>query len=338
MAGPAAGVAVLPGSASSVGHVVVALTDPRIALGSKLTLGIRGTLASLTGTLAAPASAEYLVSSDKAITIKTAAIVEGANGFYLEVVCDDSAAPEGHRAYYESEGYYNLSQRCQLTDDAIKHVHFEPAVKKTYITGGRAGFRVFGEFKRGVYNVKIDGGATSLDGGVVLAPFTRSFSVSAKKPTLSFAATGRYLPRTAWTNLGIKHDNVDTANLVVRQIPAENLVFWLGEQTDAASEQTSNVILKKTIPLRGDPDVTTTTWLDVASLLPATTKGVLEMKLVGVGTEATSRLLLTNLSLVAKKTNTPDKPWEQTVQVWALDMDSADLAQRRRRQPGAQER
>ncbi|HMG53059.1 MAG TPA: MG2 domain-containing protein, partial [Kofleriaceae bacterium] len=202
--------------------------------------------------------------------------------------------------------------------------HFEPAVKKPYITAGRAGFRVFGEFKRGVYKVKIDGGATSVDGGVVLAPFTRSFSVAARKPQLAFAASGRYLPRTAWTNLGVKHTNVDSANLIVRQVPAENLVFWLGETGDAATERTSDVILKKTIPLRGAPDAQTTSWLDVAQLLPATTRGVLELKLVGVGSEASSRLLLTNLSLVAKKSSAPGRPAEQTVQVWALDMDSAD--------------
>jgi hypothetical protein len=114
-----------------------------------------------------------VVSNDKAVSIKTAAVVEGASGFYLEVVCDDSAARRGNRAYYEGEGYYNLSARCQLGDDSLKHIHFEPAVKKTYITPGRAGFRVFGEFKRGVYQVKIDGGATSIDGGVVLAPFSK---------------------------------------------------------------------------------------------------------------------------------------------------------------------
>ena len=185
---------------------------------------------------------------------------------------------------------------------------------------------MFGDFKRGAYSMKIDGGATSVDGGVVLAPFTRSFSVSARKPQLSFAASGRYLPRTAWTNLGIKHLNVDAVNLIVRQVPPENLVFWLGNDgSDAADERTSNVVLKKTIPLRGDADAQTTTWIDVASLLPATTKGVLELKLVGVGAQATSRLLLTNMSLVAKKTAPPGKPWEQHVQVWALDMDSADL-------------
>lgn len=318
---PAAGVAMQPSRDGS--HVVVALGDPRIALGARLSLAIKGTLASRTGVRASAATAEYLVSSDKAVSIKTAAIVEGATGFYLEVVCDDSAAREGHRAYYEGEGYYNLSERCQLTDDSIKHIHFEPAVKRTYITSGRAGFRVFGEFKRGAYKVKIDGGATSVDGGVVLAPFTWSFSVAARKPQLSFAASGRYLPRGAWTNLGIRHINVDSANLVVRQVPADNLVFWLGEASDAATERTSDVIFKKTIPLRGAPDAQTTSWLDVGQLLPRTTRGVLELKLIGVGSEATSRLLLTDMSLVAKKWSAPGKPADQTVQVWALDIDSA---------------
>ncbi len=306
------------------GHVVVALGDPKIALGAKLGLAIKGTLTSLTGVRAPAASAEYIVSADKAVTIKTAAVVEGANGFYLEVVCDDGAAPRGNRAYYEGEGYYDLSQRCQLTDESINHIHFDPPVKKTYLTAGRAGFRVFGEFKRGVYKVKIDGGATSVDGGVVLASFTRSFSVAARKPRLAFAASGRYLPRSAWTHLGIKHTNVDTANLIIRRVPAENLVFWLGEDSDAATERTSDVILKKTIPLRGDPDAQATSWLDVEPLLPKTTRGVLELKLVGVGAEGTARLLLTNLSLVAKKWSAPGKPAAQTVQVWALDMDSAD--------------
>ncbi|HEX3482074.1 MAG TPA: MG2 domain-containing protein, partial [Kofleriaceae bacterium] len=306
------------------GHVVVALSDPKIVLGANLGLAIKGTLTSLTGVRAPAATAEYIVSADKAVSIKTAVVVEGATGFYLEVVCDDGAAAKGNRGFYEGEGFYDLSQRCQLTDESIKHIHFDPPVKKPYITAGRAGFRVFGEFKRGVYKVKIDGGATSVDGGVVLAPFARSVTVAARKPRLAFAASGRYLPRSAWTNLGIKHINVDTANLVIRRVPAENLVFWLGEDSDAATERTSDVILKKTIPLRGDPDAQATSWLDVEPLLPKTTRGVLELKLVGVGAEGTARLLLTNLSLVAKKWSAPGKPAAQTVQVWALDMDSAD--------------
>ncbi|HEU4611549.1 MAG TPA: MG2 domain-containing protein, partial [Kofleriaceae bacterium] len=179
---------------------------------------------------------------------------------------------------------------------------------------------------RGVYKIKIAGGATSVDGGTVLSPYSGSFSVSARKPQLSFAANGRYLPRSAWNNLGIKHLNVDAVNLVVRHIPPENLVFWLGdESSETADERTSNVILKQEIPLRGDPDEPTTSWVDVATLLPKTTKGVLELRLTGVGASATSRLLLTNMSLVAKKTAVPDKPWLQRVQVWALDIDTNEL-------------
>ncbi|MEO6774066.1 MAG: MG2 domain-containing protein [Kofleriaceae bacterium] len=318
-----AGIAVLPSRTSNI--VIVQLTDPKLGIGSKLTMSLEAGLASLTHDKAPAASAEYLVATDKAVSIKTAYMVEGANGFYMEVVCNDDAAPAGHRYAYEGEGYYDLSARCQLDDDAVSRIHFSPPVKKTYITNGKAGFRVFGDFKRGTYAVKIDGGATSVDGGVLLAPFAKSFSVAARKPQISFQGTGRYLPRTAWTNLGIKHLNVDAVNLVVREVPPENLVFWMSnDESDAADERTSNVILEKTISLAGDPDLQASTWLDVGSLLPATTRGILEMKLVATGTQATARLLLTNLSLVAKKTSPPGKPWEQKVLVWALDMDTAN--------------
>ena len=305
--------------------VGVQLKDPRIKVGAKLGLTVKKDLPSVLGTkLAEGAKADFQISSDKAVSIKTISVVEGAKGFYVEVVCDDKAAAEGHRSWYEGEGYYDLSQRCQLADPA--RISFTPAVKNVYVTAGRAGFRVFGDFKRGVYKMKIAGGATTVDGGVLLAQYNRTFSVSARKPQLAFAASGRYLPRSAWNNLGIKHLNTDAVNLVVRHVPAENLVFWLGnDSSEVADERTSNVILKKEIPLRANPDEMTTSWIDVGTLLPKSTKGVLELRVNGVGANAVSRLLLTNMSLVAKKTPIPDKPAQQRVQVWALDMDSNEL-------------
>ncbi len=320
---PAAGVAMLPSRTKNV--VVVQLADPKLVLGAALSFALKAGLPSLQSAKAAAATAEYLVATDKAVSIKAAYMAEGANGFYMEVVCNDDAAAKGHRYSYEGEAFYDLSERCQLTDEAISRIHFSPPVKKMYITNGKAGFRVFGEFKRGTYAVKIDGGSASVDGGVLLAPFSKSFSVAARKPTISFQGTGRYLPRTAWTNLGIKQLNVDAVNLVVRQVPPENLIFWLSNDAgDVADERTSNVILKKEIALKSDPDMQGTTWLDVASLLPATSKGVLEMRLVATGTQASARLLLTNMSLVAKKSAPPGKPWDQKVLVWALDMDTAN--------------
>jgi uncharacterized protein YfaS (alpha-2-macroglobulin family) len=302
------------------------ISDPRIVLGAHLGLTIKKGLPAEGDGKADAATASLIVSEHKAVVIKGASVQEGANGFYIEVVCTDNAAETGHRSFYsddDHEEYYDLSARCQLPDEAMKRITIEPAVGKPYMTAGKAGFRIFGDFKRGEYALTIPSGLVSVDGGVVLADFQKSFSISARKAQLSFAASGRYLPRGAWTNLGIKHLNVDEVNLYVRQVPPEDLVFWLGNDgSEAADERTSDLILQKTLPLTSDADVQSTTWIDVASMLPATTKGVLELKLEGVDAKATSRLLLTNLSLVAKKSAPPDEPWNQQVLVWALDIDS----------------
>ena len=315
-----AGIQMLPTTVPNV--VPIVIHDPKIAPGHKLAMAF-GKLSSLAGG-SITGKADYVISQEKAVSIKTATAVEGAGGFYVEVVCNDAAAPPGNRGYYDRGTYQHLSQRCQLGEKAMSQIHFDPPVAKAYITPGRAGFRIFGEFKRGAYGMKIDAGALSVDGGLVLAPFSQSFAISARKPALQFAGTGRYLPRTAWNNLGIKHLNVEQANLVVRRIPPENLIFYLGGN-DNADARTSDLILDKTIAVRGKADEQGTTWLDVASLIPAgQTRGVLEMKLVAIGARTTARLLLTNMSLVAKKTSVPGKPWLQTVKVWALDMDTAD--------------
>lgn len=292
----------------------VLLSDPAIKAGAKLAFSSLKAIPSLADASIASARGDYTVATDKLVDLRGASVVEGANGFFLEIACSDQSTTG-------SEG----ADRCQLSDEALKQITFDPAIGKPYITSGNNGFRVFGDFKRGVYKVKIAAGATSIDGGIVRAPLAQSFVVKARKPVIGFPASGRYLPRTAWTSLGIRHTNVEAVNLIVRQIPPENLVFWLGGQ-DAADDRTSNVILKQTVPLRGDADASATTWLDVGKLLPTSmNQGVLELKLVGLGVTATSRLMLTNMSLVAKKTSTPGRPWEQQVTAWALGIDSTEL-------------
>ena len=327
---PVTSVTVMPSSSRVIANqnvVTLTLSDPRMKLGSKLGLSLRADLIALNSAKAPAATLEHVLKDDKVATIRGAQFVEGANGYYLEVACNDRAAPAGYRnAYFDGEYANGLSQRCQLSDESLQYIKFEPPVDKPYITSGKSGFRVFGNFKRGVYRVQIAPGARTIDGGVVTSQFGRSYAITARKPQLGFAGTGRYLPRAAWSSLGIKHLNVEEANLIVRQIPPENLVFWLGNtSSDVADERTSNVILKTTLPLRGDPDTQTMSWQDVASLLPSTSKGVLELKVASAGVSSTARLLLTDLSLVAKKTSIPDKPWMQNVKVWALDMKSNEL-------------
>ena len=52
--------------------------------------------------------------------------------------------------------------------------------------------------------------------------------------------------------------NVSKAELIVRHIPVENLVFWMSAEQETADDRTSNVILKKTLPFKGDADTLAT--------------------------------------------------------------------------------
>ena len=293
--------------------VAVILKDAHLVAGAKLEVSIKAGLASPAGGTAPGAKLAYTVPTAPVMAIGGAQLVEGASGYYIDVSCT-----VGGTSLY---GYG--STRCDLADASPPQLHFTPAVDHVYVTSGGSGFRIFGDFKRGAYALHVEPGLRGTGGAVLAAAYDDAFAVSTRRPQLRFVGSGRYLPRDAWNNLGFKHLNVDAVNLVVRQIPPENLVFWMSGDSDAADERTSNVILRKTIPLRGDPDVLTTSWLDVGSMIRAN-KGVLELSLVGIGARTTSRLLLTNMSLVAKKWSDPAAPWHQTVRAWALDINSAE--------------
>lgn len=259
--------------------------------------------------------------------ILRATLAEGATGFYVEVVCDDDAVKGGRRWAWDPEEHDSrqLSARCVLSEDDVRRsVHVSQNVKLS-VAPGRFGFRILGDFARGPLEVAIDGGARTQDGGVLSERWEASFSVPARRPQLSFATGGRYLPRSAWKSLPISHLNVSQAQLTVRQVPPENLVFWLSSDDERASERTSDVLLRKTISLHtAAPDRPTTTWVDVASMLPATTKGVLELELEAPGARSTARLLLTGMNLVAKRSSGQKDRWKDPVAVWALDIDSTE--------------
>ena len=67
-------------------------------------------------------------------------------------------------------------------------------------------------------------------------------------------------------------------------MPPKNLVFWMSNDDDeAADERTSDLIAQRKVPVHGDPDKPATTYVDVASWVPADTKGLLEITLVSAG-------------------------------------------------------
>ncbi|HZI10922.1 MAG TPA: MG2 domain-containing protein [Myxococcus sp.] len=280
----------------------------------------------------APMDEEELeLRGGKRLDVTGVTLAEGTSGFYLEVSCRDvdAEAPPSPRTLADgSDDYYwyHRNKGCSL-DDAVAAdaIQLKPAVKFS-VAPSRRGFRIFGDFKRGAQSLRIKAGTPSVGGGILLSTFTQAFPVPARKPQLSFAASGRYLPRSAWRNLPLQHLNLDSVDLVIRNVPPENLVFWMSnEGTEQSDERTSNVLVKKTLPLRAPPDALLTTYVDMAGLVPASTRGLVEVTAQKGELRAASRILLTDLSLVAKR-GAPALGSEDTgeVWVWALGMESTE--------------
>ncbi len=280
----------------------VALGRGRKTVEVSLAEGVR----SLDGTsVAGEARATLRIPFGEPIKIFGAHVREGASGYYVQVICSDAAIGKNTMYFWDevAQNSYELSRRCVLEEeDAKNSIHFEPKVDFT-VSPMRGGFRILAKLERGSYTLRIDPDARSVDGGVLLSAFVDSFSVPARSPQVGFVSKGRYLPRSAWRRLAIRHLNLSTATLRVRHIPPQNLVFWLSGESEAADERNSTLILEHELPLHGDPDVLTTTWIDVGRIMKSAPTGVLELELSGKGIKqpARARLLLTDMNLIAKR-------------------------------------
>lgn len=308
---------------------VAVLSGDALVPGARLDLELRdGTPFALDGRIKASSSRAtvHLEKGDEA-TILNAYTAEGSNGFYVQVICNDTAV-DTRRYYWDRVNYnsYEVSTRCLLDEnDAAAGIHFEPPVAFSLAPAG-GGFRIFGDFSRGSYQMRIDAGVRTADGGMLHTTYEKDFSVPARSPQIAFVSQGRYLPRSAWKSLPIRHMNLSGATLEVRHVPSDNLVFWMSDDDESANERTSNLVVRKQIPLRGDPDTLTTSYVDLATLLSADTKGLLDIRLRSGNTRAVSRLLLTDMHLIAKRAApadaSPKAAQQRAVQAWAVDMET----------------
>lgn len=254
---------------------------------------------------------------------------ESDNGFYLQVICDDQALEKNRYGFWSQtrRRYFEISARClpdeELAREMIRIVAGDEAPEVEWsLTPGRGGFRLFGDFDQGEYELDISQGLRTVDGGVLPSRYKTSFEIPQRSPRVDFVSEGRYLPRHAWQLLPVRHLNVEEARLEVRHVPSENLVFWMSDETsERADERTSNLIATARLPLRGSQDVEATSYLDLSSHVPQDVRGLLELRLRGAaGGQDTARILLTDLHLVAKRTAAGE------VAVWALDNDTLEPA------------
>ncbi|HVS63549.1 MAG TPA: MG2 domain-containing protein [Thermoanaerobaculia bacterium] len=263
------------------------------------------------------------------LEVRNARLRESATGFSIEVICDDGAVP-GRRWFWDrhARDSYQLSSRCQLGDGELERmVHVDPPVSLS-TAPSEGGFKLLGNFERGVYALRIDAGARSDAGSILQGTYETNFSVPSRSPQVRFQVQGRYLPRSAWNAVPVRHLNVEEARIEIRHVPPENLVFWMSdEHSERADERDSNLVARATVPLRGELDQEATTFLDLGSHVDSTTRGLIEVRIEAPRAPASSaRVMLTDLLVVAKREPGPDvepgEPLRQPILAWALDAHS----------------
>ncbi len=278
------------------------------------------------GVTATDAKADVQLKAGKPIELHAALIKEGTNGFYLDVVCSDPSAG-GERWYWDRDSYdgWYLSTRCMPdAETVLSRVNVSPAVENLSVAEAPSGFRIFGDFEKGRYELTLDAGLRTIDGGVLGKRWEGAITVPKRTPRVAFVNKGRYLPRSAWRELPIEHLNLNMVEISVRHVPPENLVFWLtGEE--AADTRTANLIAKKELWVQGDEDELGKSWLDVQEMVPEAGLGVYEVEVKGDDGRRrdATRLVLTDLQLIAKMERpAPGKQWGDTAHVWARDVHS----------------
>jgi hypothetical protein len=306
------------------------VNSPQISAGAEMVVSLRQGVPRRVGrgATAGAGRASFDIGREARVEIHDVYPAEGANGFYLQVVCDDLGLEDRVSYYDDVRGRYyrRLSKRCLPDDEAIEHLRVEPSAGTLSVAPSAGGFRVFGDFSRGSYALHIDEGLRTQDGSRLGAPFESELTVPSRSPSLRFVTQGRYLPRSAWRSLPLSHLNVRRALLTIRHVPPENLVFWMSDDdSEAVTERTANVLVRRAIDLEAPPDGRQTTYLDVADMVPADTKGLLEIRVSGEQSEASVRLLLTDLQLIAKRTGPPPEAVAGDlgeVVVWAIDSET----------------
>lgn len=289
----------------------------------ELTLTLKEGVAFDADIKAASASASSQVIAGPEVDILNVYHKEGTSGFYVEVVCDDDGVPGEKRYYWDRQIYedFELSSRCMPTLESAKQaIVFSPAIDFE-IAPSSAGFRIFGDFKRRTYNLQLKPGMRTDAGGILRVTYNEDMVIPERKPSVNFTSKGRYIPREAWGQLPIQHLNTPKLEVTLRHIPKDNLIFWMSGGDEQASERVANIVHRSEVAVKAPEDQDQTSWLDVSAMVPDPKPGVYEVEVTGRDKTDETRLLITDLNLVAKRSaSAPGAPWSKEIYAWTFGM------------------
>lgn len=253
------------------------------------------------------------------VRIEDIALREYSDGFYIEVDCGDRAraGPTADVRRWPR----HVGSGCEpVPRDARGLVSVRPPAEIETVPTEK-GFRISGDFERTSYWIGLSAGLETTGGSVLRRSYERIFDIPARSTVLEIPGSGRYITDETWRNLGVRHRNVERIDVKIRRVPRQNMVFWMSGEDEKAGPRTSNLIAETRVPVEGELDRTTTSWLNVERLVGSPKPGVYELELTAGSQTEIVRVVVTDIHLVVKRAARPsDAPWSREILVWALDM------------------
>ena len=251
------------------------------------------------------------------LNILKAGLVSSGDGYAIDVVCHDETFRERSGFWHqELQDYFRVSPRCELSEESISsHLQVRPKMN-IEVSSARGGFRITGDFKRGPVSFRLLAGAKSADGATLRKTKSWHWQVPSKRPMVRMLSQGRYLSNRGQSKLPIQHVNAGIGQLDVHRVRLENLMFWLSQDGEEITSRTADLVSRHEVDMRAETDALRTQWLDLKPVLPEGESGLLGLTLSSrSGAAARSRLLLTDLNLIAKRSAV-----DQSLHAWVVDM------------------
>lgn len=145
------------------------------------------------------------------------------------------------------------------------------------------------------------------------------------QPELAIDADGRYLERSDWNRVPIRHRDVELAHVVVRHAGAEHFSFWLSGGDDMGGAS-SFAIAEQYLELDPGPDEVRYSYVDMEELVGEPQPGAYQIEVSAPyrgRLDDSHRFLVSDIQLIAKRASHSDEEVDE-VWVWTIDADSAE--------------
>ena len=219
------------------------------------------------------------------LIVENARVRDGGGGHYLEIRFNSRVAPDQAQLFLtvEPEDDYQLvSNRRHLRIEG----EFEPGERRT---------------------VKIGQGLSAQDGTTLKRNFSRTLTIPNLQPNLRFVGGGLYLPRDGNLNLGLATVNINSVQVDIEKVYANNLVILASSQRWSRwANKLGKSLRSEEIRIKSVLNEEVTTPISLAEYLADDRIGIFKVtarELERRWRYTTQWVMVTDLGIMAKKTS-----------------------------------